>query len=141
MSRALLVLAGQRERARALDWVRRAPVNTRVTFQGPKRTLDQNAKLWAMLTEVAMQTTWHGQRLTADDWKTLFLAALKSEMRMVPNINGDGWVQLGRSSSDLSREEFSDLIEIIHMFGARAGVEFYGDRDPEAVKSPSGVAA
>ena len=123
MSRALLVLWNDAMRAKAIDWIRRAPLDTRVTFQGPKRTLDQNARLWAMLTEVAGQLQWHGQRLTPEDWKQVFLAALKQEMRIVPNIHGDGFVQLGRSSSDLSKEEMSDLMMIIEAFAARYGVK------------------
>lgn len=131
MGRALLVLHNDERRAQAIDWVRKAPKETRVTFQGPKRTLDQNSKLWAMLTDVATQLTWHGQRLTPDDWKLVFLASLKQEMRIVPNIDGNGFVQLGRSSSDLSKEEMGDLFEIIDAFGARHGVIF-GDEAPQS---------
>jgi len=123
MSRALLVLWNDAMRAKAIDWIRRAPKDTRVEFRGPKRTLDQNARLWAMLTEVSGQLQWHGQRLTPEDWKQVFLAALKQELRIVPNIHGDGFVQLGRSSSDLSKEEMSDLMTIIEAFAARYGVK------------------
>lgn len=77
-----------------------------------------------MLTDVATQLTWHGQRLTPDDWKLVFLSSLKQEMRLVPNIDGNGFVQLGRSSSDLSKEEMGDLFEIIAAFGAKHGVKF-----------------
>jgi hypothetical protein len=94
-----------------------------VTFQGPRRTLDQNSRLWAMLTDISQQLLWHGQRLSTDDWKQVFLAALKQEMRMVPNLDGNGFVQLGRSSSDLSRQEMSDLMTIIEAFAARHGVK------------------
>lgn len=132
MSRALLVLHNDDKRAKAIDWIRRAPKETRVTFQGPKRTLDQNSKLWAMLTDVATQLTWHGQRLTPDDWKLVFLASLKQEMRIVPNIDGNGFVQLGRSSSDLSKEEMGDLFEIISAFGAKHEVKFH---EPEKVSA------
>jgi hypothetical protein len=47
---------------------------------------------------------------------------------MVPNIDGNGFINLGRSSSDLSKAEFSDLIEIIFAFGAKHGVVFAEDR-------------
>lgn len=133
MGRALLVLWNDANRAKAIEWIRRAPKETRVTFQGPKRTLDQNSKLWAMLTDVATQLTWHGQRLTPDDWKLVFLASLKQEMRIVPNIDGNGFVQLGRSSSDLSKEEMGDLFEIIEAFGAQHNVKFY---DPAEKPTP-----
>jgi len=123
MGRALLVLHNDTMRAKAIDWIRRAPPETRVTFQGPKRTLPQNDRMWAMLTELSTQLLWHGQRLSTEDWKQVMLASLKQEMRIVPNIHGDGFVQLGRSSSDLSKEEMGDLMTIIEAFAARYGVK------------------
>jgi len=124
MSRAVLILHRQSDRDRASAWVRSAPWGTRITFQEAKRSSDQNAKMWAMLTEVARQVQWHGQKLSADDWKLVFLAALKAELRIVPNLDGTGFVQLGRSSSDLSVPEMADLIDLIAAFGARQGVVF-----------------
>ena len=124
MSRAVLILHRQTDRDRAAAWVRSAPWGTRITFQEAKRSSDQNAKMWAMLTEVARQVKWHGQRLSADDWKLVFLAALKAELRIVPNLDGTGFVALGRSSSDLSVSEMADLLDLIAAFGARQGVEF-----------------
>ena len=124
MSRAILILHRQSDRDRASAWVRSAPWGTRITFQEAKRSSDQNAKMWAMLTEVARQVQWHGQRLSADDWKLVFLAALKAELRIVPNLDNTGFVQLGRSSSDLSVSEMADLLDLIAAFGARQGVVF-----------------
>ena len=124
MSRAVLILHRQSDRDRAASWVRQAPWGTRITFQEARRTTDQNARMWAMLTEVARQVKWHGQRLSADDWKLVFLSALKQELRIVPNLDGTGFVQLGRSSSDLSVAEMGDLMDLIAAFGAREGVTF-----------------
>lgn len=127
MSRAQITLSGKFDRERAIKWITQAPAGTRVTFRDAKRTEDQNSKLWAMLTEVAVQVPWHGQKLTPEDWKLIFMAALKQEMRIVPNIDGNGFVDLGRSSSRLSKAEFSYLLEIILMFGANHGVKFRDD--------------
>lgn len=125
MGRALLVLHNDATRAKAVGWIARAPKETRVTFQGPKRTTDQNSKLWASLTEISEQVPWHGQRLSPEDFKLLFMAALNQEMRVVPNLSGTGFVPLGRSSSKLSKQEFSDLLELIAAFAAQHGVELY----------------
>ena len=124
MSRALVILASQAERQRVANWAMKAPINTRVEFKAPKRSLPQNDRMWSMLTEVAQQLPWHGIKLAADDWKLIFLDALKREVRMVPNIDGNGFVNLGRSSSDLGKEEMSDLMELIAAFGAQHGVTF-----------------
>ncbi len=129
MSRATLILSSPSERLRAARWVEKLPPGTRIDFKEPKRSIPQNDRMWAMLTDIAAQLPWHGIKLAADDWKLLFLDALKREVRMVPNIDGNGFVSLGRSSSDLSKDEFSDLLEIISAFGANHGVVFH---DPES---------
>lgn len=125
MSRAVLVLGSSAVREKAIRWIRTAPVNTRLTFQEPKRSLPQNDRFWAMLTDVAQQVPYHGLKLSPDDYKLLFLDALKREVRMVPNLDGNGFVSLGRSSSDLSKQEMSELMEIIAAWGAANGVVFH----------------
>lgn len=124
MSRALIVLRRDEDRARARAWVERAPPGTRVTFQATKRSVPQNDRLWAFLSEIAAQKTWHGVRLSAADWKLIFMDALKRELRIVPNLDGTGFVNLGRSSSDLSKEEFSDLLELVMAWGVEQGIRF-----------------
>ncbi|MCA6276570.1 MAG: recombination protein NinB [Phenylobacterium sp.] len=129
MSRALIILNRASDRERVQAWAAKAPWGTRITFQEAKRTTDQNARMWAMLTEVARQVEWDGLKLSADDWKLIFMAALKQELRMVRNLDRTGFVQLGRSSSDLSVAEMGDLMDLIAAFGAREGVTF---AEPEA---------
>ena len=133
MSRAILVLWNDAVRDKAMAWCRNAPPGTRVEFKEPKRTLPQNDRLWSMLTSVAEQVRWppgpHGVRLTPDDYKLIFLDALKREVRMVPNIDNTGWVNLGRSSSDLSKAEMGDLFVLIEMFAAKHGVVFKWDTE------------
>jgi hypothetical protein len=130
MSRAQLILNGEEARRKAASWVRQAPVNTRVTFQGPKRSVQQNDKMWAALTDVSEQLTWHGQKLSADDFKCIFIAGLKQELRAVPNLQNNGFITLGRSSSDLSKEEMSLLIELIISWGIEHGVVFQDEVVP-----------
>lgn len=125
MSRALVVVKHMADRNLIARWAEKVPDGTRVEFKRPRRSLPQNDKMWSMLTDVASQLAWHGQKLTPDDWKLVFLDALKREIRFVPNLEGTGFINLGRSSSDLSKEEMSDLIELIHAFGAQHGVAFH----------------
>lgn len=120
-----------RDRSKVLAAIEQAPWGTRVNIKAAKRSLPQNSRMWAMLTDVATQLPWHGIKLRPDDWKLLFLDALKRELRMIPNIDGTGFVSLGRSSSDLSKAEMSDLMELISAFGAQHGVVFH-DSEAEA---------
>ena len=130
MGRALVVIRGQADRNLISAWAVKAPVGTRVEWKSSKRTLDQNSRMWAMLTDVACQVPWHGQWLRSDDWKLIFLDALRRDLRVVPALDGRGFVNLGRSSSDLSKQEMSDCMELISAFGAERGVVF-GDQSEE----------
>lgn len=136
MSRALIFLNTDGDRSKAAGWVAKAPVGTRVEFKATKRTVPQNDRMWAMLTDVADQLQWHGQKMTPDDWKLVFLDALKREVRAVPNIDGNGFVNLGQSSSDLSKEEIGDMMEIIAAFGASHDVVFH---DGQQADEPTSV--
>lgn len=127
MSRAMVILTGPREREKAIAWIKQAPHGCRVEFKHSRRTVPQNARMWAMLSDIAGQLPWHGVKLSAEDWKLIFLSALKRELRMVPNLDGNGFVQLGRSSSDLSKTEMGDLMELMAAFGANHGVKFHED--------------
>lgn len=131
MSRYLVTLRSTADRLRVLRIVEAAPFGSRVEVKAAKRTLPQNDRFWAMLTDVAQQLPWHGQKLRPDDWKLIFLDALKREVRIVPNIDGNGFVNLGRSSSDLSKSEMSDLMELIAAFGAEHGVIFHDTESQE----------
>lgn len=131
MSRYLLTLRSTAERDRAIRFVAKAPPGTRVEFKAAKRSLPQNDKMWAMLTDVAQQVKWHGVTLRPDDWKLIFLDALKRELRMVPNLDGTGFVNLGRSSSDLTKDEMGQLLELITAWGTQHGVAFH---DPESAE-------
>jgi hypothetical protein len=124
VSRYYFILHTKADRIRAVNTIAAAPDGARVEVKAERRSLDQNSKMWASLTDVAMQVPWHGQKLRPDDWKLLFLDALKQETRAIPNLEGNGFVNIGRSSSDLSKSEMGDLIELIHEFGARHGVTF-----------------
>lgn len=125
MSRHLITIRTAADRDRAAKYVAAAPYGTRVEFKASKRTLPQNDKMWSMLTDISAQLRWHGAKLKPNDWKLVFLDSLKRELRMVPNLDGTGFVPLGRSSSDLSKQEMSDMIELMHAFGARHGVVFH----------------
>jgi len=124
MSRALIILNSTQDRLRAVSWVQKAPAGTRLEFKASKRSLSQNDKLWACLSDIATQVEWYGQKLTATDWKDVFTAALRN-MRVVPGIDPGTYVSLGLHTSDLSKSEFSDLLELIHAFAAERGVKFH----------------
>ncbi|WP_222103278.1 recombination protein NinB [Chromobacterium vaccinii] len=96
----------------------------KVTIQTASiRNLSQNAAMWAALTDISEQLDWYGNNLTAEEWKDLLTASLR-RTKVVPNIDGTGFVILGQRTSDMSIREMGELLELIHAFGAEKGVKF-----------------
>jgi ABC-type cobalamin transport system ATPase subunit len=93
-----------------------------MTVKQQTRSLEQNARLWAMLTDVSRQVDWYGRKLTPEDWKHVFSASLYQQ-DAVPGING-GFVVLGRSTSKMTIAEMCELQTLIEAFGAEKGVRF-----------------
>lgn len=90
--------------------------------QGKPRTLNQNAKLWPMLHDVSRQLQINGNTQSPEYWKHLFMWLLK-EAEWVPGLNGE-MVPMGMSTSALTTDKFSELIELIYAYGAEYGVDW-----------------
>ena len=121
-----LILTGEVARKAACREILAAPEGFSVTIGEATRTNDQNAKLWPMLDEISQQVDWYGQKLTKEEWKDVFSAALKKQ-KAVPGLDG-GFVVCGQSTSKMGKREFSDLIELINSFAAERGVIFGDER-------------
>jgi NinB protein len=132
VSRAMIVLNQLGDRMRATEWLSKAPDGTRVTFQTSKRSLPQNSLMWAALTDVARQKQHHGRRYTPDQWKVIFMHACGREVQFLPSLDGATFIPWGQSSSELSKEEMTDLIEFILSWGAENGVVFHQDEREDA---------
>lgn len=117
-----LILTGDAARKAACRDVLAAPDGYVVTIAERTRSLDQNAALWPALTEVSEQVDWYGQKLTPEEWKDVFSAALKKQ-KVVPGLDG-GSVVCGQRTSRMGKREFGDLLELVYAFGAERGVRF-----------------
>ena len=108
------------------ELVRQAPDGHYFTPpQEPTRNLEQNAKLWACLSDIAAQVQWpvNGrlERLTPEEWKDILTASLYQEQRMAQGVRG-GYVMRGRRTSRMTVRQMSELIEFVLAFGAEQGV-------------------
>jgi len=119
------VLSHAQARQNAIEAVKTAPDGWTVQVKQKTRSLEQNAKLWACLHDVASQVVWHGRKLSPEDWKHIFSASLKKQ-DVVMGIDNQ-IVVLGQSTSKMTVKELSDLVEIIHAFGANHDVKFGND--------------
>ena len=91
-----------------------------------QRSSQANALMWVRLSELEEQTDWHGIRLTAEEWKDLLSAGLVVS-KVVPNIDGTGFVIVGQRTSKMSVKQMNELIVLIEAFGAERGVRFSAD--------------
>ena len=82
----------------------------------------QNRRLWAMLTDISKQVDWYQQKLTPDEWKDVFSAALKRQ-KVVPGLDG-GFVVLGQRTSKMTKAEMTELQDLMEAFGAEHSVRF-----------------
>jgi len=122
MNKQTIHLIDSQRRKYAYECIQNAPEDYVCTIQKKTRTLDQNAKLWAMLNDVSRQVEWYGRKLSSEDWKNIFTASLM-QFDTVPGIDG-GIVVLGQSTSRMTVSIMRDLIELMHAFGAEHGVNF-----------------
>lgn len=112
----MIILTGPLARKAACQRVMEAPENWVVRITERTRSLDQNAKLWACLTDLAEQVEWYGTKLSAENWKDVLTASLKRN-KVVPGLDG-GFVVLGQHTSKMTKAEFSELLELCMAFGA-----------------------
>lgn len=91
----------------------------------PRRSLDQNAKLWPMLSDIAKQLQWpvDGELvyMSEEDWKDVLTASLRHNQRVAKGIDG-GFVPLGMRTSKMPKPLFCQLIELMYAFGAERGI-------------------
>jgi hypothetical protein len=130
MSRHLLPLT-KANRTKALQGIeaaiRKAAEGERpwtLELRPGKRTDEQNRALWSILGQIQKQRPTHkGVAMTAETWKSVFLQALGAEMIFVPTLDGTAVFPLGHRSSQLTKAEFTALLELMLAWSAQEGLK------------------
>lgn len=114
-----------------IEHIRTAPQGDRVEVGEPKRNFDQNAKLHAVIGDIAEQAKFAGRKLTLTQWKTLLISghaiATGLGVEMVPGLEGE-FVNIRESSAHMSVSRMASLIEYALAYGAQNGVIFGGEQ-------------
>ena len=118
--RTILNTPYSRERAKRL--VDAAPEGFVAIVEEPKRTLDQNAKMHAMLADIALAKPL-GRRHTPDDWKAIAMNACSWECAFLEGLDGRPF-PVGFRSSKLTKAQMSTLIDWLQAFGDEHGVQW-----------------
>lgn len=124
-----IILHGKSQRDFAKRLIDLAPIDAVVKVTEARRTLDQNSKLWAMLSDVSRAKP-NGRCQTPEVWKALFMHACGHSVQFEMGLNGQPF-PVGFSSSKLTKRQMADLIESIYAYGAEHGV-VWTEPDSEA---------
>lgn len=118
-----VILAGPSQRAFAKQLIDRAPANGVVTVREATRNNDQNARMWAMLSDVSRAKP-EDRCWTPETWKAAFMHALGHQVQFCEGLDGSGPFPLGFRSSRLTVRQMADLITVIGEYGDRHGVRW-----------------
>lgn len=113
-----VILAGNSQRALAKQIIDRAPVNAVLTIREASRNLDQNARMWAMLSDVSRAKP-EGRHWTPETWKAAFMHSLGHQVQFCEGLDNSGPFPLGFRSSRLTVRQMADLITVISEYGDR----------------------
>lgn len=121
MDKRLFILSHDTARRNAAQAVMDAPEGYVVRVEPKTRSLEQNARLHALFTEASRHHTWHGRKLTADQWKVLFISghaiATGRGADMIPGLEGE-FVNVRESSARMSVARLTSLMEYVEAWMA-----------------------
>lgn len=126
MSERHILLLTPSNRQKAHAYVERALAvgDMALEIRPRKRTDEQNDALHGLIAQILRQRPVHnGVKMDLPLYKATFMQALGEEVRFVPTLEGDGLFPLGLSTSKLTKQRFSDLIELILAWSAREGLQ------------------
>jgi hypothetical protein len=92
------------------------------------KTREQELKYHAMIDEIAKQASHMGAKWSSEDWKRLLVDQFCKENGIktgvvIPNLSGDGIVQLGLQTRKFTKEQASDFVEFLYAWGAEHGIK------------------
>ena len=115
-----IILCGPSQRQIAKQLIDRAPPGAVVKISAAGRTLSQNDKLWAMISDISRAKP-QGRAHTPEVWKALFMSACGHAVQFETGLDGQPF-PVGFRSSRLTKQQMSDLIEFIYAYGSEHGV-------------------
>ena len=115
-----IILGGAYSREQASKVIAAAPAGSVCEVKAPRRTLDQNAKLWAMLSDISRAMP-EGRRHTPEQWKCVFMSACGWEVQFLPGLDGNPF-PAGFRSSRMTKKQMADLITFVAAYGDEHGV-------------------
>lgn len=122
MTGQTVILRGPAQRQLAHKLIDAAPLDAVVNVREATRNKDQNARMWAMLSDVSRAKP-DGRKHTPEVWKAIFMHALGHESRFISGLDGEPF-PVGFRSSRLTVRQMADLITFIAEYGDRHGIRW-----------------
>lgn len=93
-----------------------------------QKSIPQNKKYHAIIGDIAKQAQHLGAKWDAEDWKRLLVQEFCKEKglatgKVIPNLSGDGIVQLGFQTRNFTKEQASEFVEFLLAWAAENGVK------------------
>ena len=123
MAGQTIILRGDSQRNLAKALIDQAPADAVVTVKEASRNAAQNARMWAMLSDVSRSRP-DGLTYTADVWKTLFMQACGHEVQFMHGLVDGMPFPAGFKTSRLTVKQMADLITFIQAWGDEKGVSW-----------------
>ena len=120
MNGQTIILRSDGDRANARALITAAPHNAVCNITAPRRTNDQNARFWALLSDVSRSKPG-GRSMTPERWKAVFMQSFGHQVQFENDLEGRPF-PIGHSSSRLRKQDMSDMMEFISAWGSENGV-------------------
>ena len=120
----IICLDSDIERAKAKRWIDKAPDGWCVTFEEESRSLIQNSKFHAMITDIARHFNWiyAGEKRSLLCWKRVlvnqFYQEINVDSEIVPSWDGKRVVIVNDTTSDMGKKRGAMFVEHMYALGA-----------------------
>jgi hypothetical protein len=96
-------------------------------IKAANKSRDQEEKYHAMIGEIAQQAQHLGSKWDSESWKRLLVDQFCKDIGLktgvvIPNLSGDGIVQLGYQTRKFTKEQASQFVEWLYAWSAENGV-------------------
>ena len=124
-------LRSNQVRLNCIEFIKELPTDDKrplvVKIQPMTRSLEQNSKLHALLSDISKQCEFNGQKRDIDTWKIIMVSAHKiatgGKAEMVIGLEGEV-INLRESTAQMGVQRLASLIEYVQSWAVENEVKF-----------------
>ena len=129
MDKKQFFLRSNQVRLNCIEFIKELPTDDKkplvVKIQPMTRSLEQNSKLHALLSDISKQCEFNGQKRDIDTWKMIMVSAHKiatgGQAEMVIGLEGEV-INLRESTAQMSVKRLASLIEYVQSWAVENDV-------------------